>query len=269
MNETLHRILTAAAALEAQYGKDAYNAGSIAKQLSQEIGFAAVMTATRTNTRFITEGKKSGCYTLTAAGREALSAPVTDAPEVVAPAAPALGYSSTDYRRVVDSNNRMAVGTVFQSSGRSMIVTAFSNTSWYLSHSQIEAEGLWDLDGLNVTYMYYRPAPVTPTTEPVQVVAEVAPVAGVAPLSIEAAAEQIIRQVSGQRVTTLDATERAVLLYTRPGSLGSDLIRVYAISKWLVGVQAVTADGSAGGGWRTVTVYDLPAAVRAAIEAAL
>lgn len=153
MNETLHRILTAATALEAQYGKDAYNAGSIAKQLSSDITATTVMTATRANAQLITEGKKSGCYTLTAAGRAALSAPAIS--ETIT-AAPVLGYSSTDYRRVVDSNNRMEVGTVFQSSGRSMIVTAFSNTSWYLSHNQIEAEGLWDFDGLRVTYMYYR-----------------------------------------------------------------------------------------------------------------
>ena len=154
MNETLHRTLTAAAALEAQYGKDAYNAGSIAKQLGGDITATTVMTATRAATTLITEGKKSGCYTLTAAGRAALSAPAIS--EVIAATAPVLGYSSTDYRRVVDSNNRMEVGTVFQSSGGRMIVTAFSNTSWYLSHNQIEAEGLWDFDGLRVTYMYYR-----------------------------------------------------------------------------------------------------------------
>lgn len=266
MNETLHRILTAAAALEIKFGKDGYNAGSIARELGNDISAYAIMDITRANARLITEGKKSGCYTLTAAGREALSAPVQTSAAPVE-VAPILTYGSTDYRRIVDSQKMLPVGSTFTSGGRTMIVTAHSESNWYLSHNRIEAEGLWHLDGCAVTYEYYRPAPVTAPVEAVAIT--VAPVVEVAAdLSIEAAAELVINQTRGQRLVSVTSSEGAALLYKRPGVLGADLVRVYALGGGLIGVQTITLDGS-GGGWRTVLLADLPVAVRSTIEAAL
>jgi hypothetical protein len=249
MNETLNTILKAAAELEITYGKDGYNAGSVARHLGQSLTAGAIMKATDAAARYIATGKKSGCYTLTATGREAAVNGVT----VAAPVTPAQSapVRTGDYRRTIASDKRLAIGAMFVSGGRQMVVTGHSESTWFLGHARIEAEGLWELDGMAVTYEYYRAATET-EIEVAQPVTAAPVVAEVAPLTVSEAGEAVISRInSGGTVQEVSAEQaaQAALIYTRTGGqLGESYVQVYRLDAEHVAArtQAAPYGDSAG-----------------------